>query len=99
VTNLYSDEELKEASRILKALSNVVRLKILLMLAETQRPLHIEAVTRSLKMDYGAVYRHIKVLKQVGLLQVYEVGRSRVLSPIHMDLVKQFIENAKAIAK
>jgi DNA-binding transcriptional ArsR family regulator len=99
VTSLYSDKELKEASRILKALSNVVRLKILLMLAETQRPLHIEAVTRNLKMDYGAVYRHIKVLKQVGLLRIYEVGRSRVLSPIHMDLVKQFIENAKVIAK
>jgi DNA-binding transcriptional ArsR family regulator len=96
---LYSDKELKEASRILRALSNIVRLKILLMVAETQRPLHIEAVTRNLGMDYGAVYRHVKVLKEAGLLQVYEVGRSRVLSPIDIDLVKQFIENAKAIAK
>jgi DNA-binding transcriptional ArsR family regulator len=96
---LYSDKELEEASRILRALSNVVRLKILLMVAETQRPLHIEAVTRNLGMDYGAVYRHVKVLKETGLLQVYEVGRSRVLSPIDIDLVKQFIENAKAIAK
>jgi DNA-binding transcriptional ArsR family regulator len=69
------------------------------MLAETQRPLHIEAVTRNLEMDYGAVYRHVKVLKEAGLLHVFEVGRSRVLSPINIDLIKQFIENAKAMAK
>jgi DNA-binding transcriptional ArsR family regulator len=48
---LYSDEELKRVSRVLKALSNSVRLKILLMLAETKRPLHIEAVARNLRMD------------------------------------------------
>jgi len=69
------------------------------MLAETKRPLHIEAVARNLGMDYGAVYRHVKVLKEVRLLKVYEVGRSRVLSTTNIGLVKQFIEQAKAIAK
>lgn len=96
---MYSDEELRKASRVLKALGNIVRFKILLMLAETKRPLHIEAVARNLGMDYGAVYRHVKVLREANLLEVYEVGRSRVLSPINMDIVKQFIEHAKAIAK
>jgi DNA-binding transcriptional ArsR family regulator len=96
---LYNDEELKEVSQVLKALSNVVRLKILLMLAETNRPLHIEAVARNLRMDYGAVYRHVKVLKEARLLEVYEVGRSRVLSPTNIDLVKQFMKHAKAVAK
>jgi DNA-binding transcriptional ArsR family regulator len=96
---LYGDEELREVSQVLKALSNIVRLKILIMLAETKRPLHIEAVARNLEMDYGAVYRHVKVLKEARLLEVYEVGRSRVLSPTNMELVKQFIEHAKAIAK
>jgi len=96
---LYGDEELRRVSQVLKALSNVVRLKILLMLAETKKPLHIQAVARNLGMDYGAVYRHVKVLKEAYLLEVYEVGRSRVLSPTNMELVKQFIEYAKTIAK
>jgi DNA-binding transcriptional ArsR family regulator len=96
---LYSDKELRKASQVLKALSNIVRLKILIMLAETKRPLHIEAVARNLGMDYGAVYRHVKVLKEAHILEVYEVGRSRVLSPSNMELVKQFIEHAKAITK
>jgi DNA-binding transcriptional ArsR family regulator len=48
---LYGDEELREVSQVLKALSNIVRLKILIMLAETKRPLHIEAVARNLEMD------------------------------------------------
>ncbi len=94
-----SDEDLRKVSQVLKALSNIVRLKILIMVAETKRPLHIEAVARNLKMDYGAVYRHVKVLKEARLLEVYEVGRSRVLSPTNMELVKQFVEHAKAIAK
>jgi DNA-binding transcriptional ArsR family regulator len=96
---LYSDEELREASQVLKALSNIVRLKILLMLAATKRPLHIEAIARNLEMDYGAVYRHVEVLEEARLLEIYEVGRSRVLSPINIEFVKQFIENAKTIVK
>lgn len=96
---MYSDEELRKASKVLKALSNIVRLKILLMLDETKRPLHIKAVARNLGKDYAAVYRHVKVLKEARLLEIFEVGRSRVLSPTNMELVKQFIEQAKAIAK
>jgi hypothetical protein len=38
-------------------------------------------------------------LKDAYLLEIYEVGRSRVLSPTNIDVVKQFIESAKAIAK
>ena len=71
---MYGDEELRKVSRVLKALSNVVRLKILLMLAETERPLHIEAVARNLGMDYGAVYRHVKVLKKLASWRFTRLG-------------------------
>lgn len=93
------DEELKKASDVLHALGNVVRLKILLMLDETKKPLHIKAVSQNLGMDYGVVYRHVKVLKDTRLLKFYDVGRSCVLSPTNMKLIKEFIENAKTIAK
>ena len=47
-------------------------------------------------MDYGGIYRHIEVLRDAGLLQVYEVGRSRVLTPLNVELVKDMIEKAKS---
>lgn len=67
----------------------------MLMLKEAKRPIHIKAAAQHLRMDYGAVYRHIKVLREAGLLEVYEVGRSRVLSPTQVELVDQFIEHAR----
>lgn len=77
------------------ALGNSVRLRILLMLLDSKKPLHIMAVATNLKMDYGGVYRHVEILRNAGLLQVYEVGRSRVLSPLNADLVRDFITKAK----
>lgn len=93
------EEEVDRVSTLFSALSNPVRLKILLTISETKRPLHIKAVAKILKMDYAAVYRHVEVLKGAGLLQVFEVGRSRVLSPLYTDLVKQFIQLAKEIKR
>jgi ArsR family transcriptional regulator len=91
---LYPEEDLKKIASVFNALSNDVRLKILLMIADTKRPLHIRAVAMNLKMDYGAIYRHIEILQRVKLLEVYDVGRSRVLSPLKFDLVKRFMEMA-----
>ena len=84
-------EDLRSASSVFAALGNSVRLRILLMLMDSKKPLHITAVASNLKMDYGGVYRHVEVLRDAGLLQVYEVGRSRVLSPLNVELVRDFI--------
>jgi DNA-binding transcriptional ArsR family regulator len=88
-------EELKSVSQTFSALGNVVRLRILLMLMDSKKPLHITAVASNLKMDYGGVHRHVEVLRNAGLLQVFEVGRSRVLSPLNIDQVRDFIAKAK----
>jgi len=72
---------------VFSALGNPVRLRIIFMISETKRPLHIKAVAQNLQMDYAAVYRHIDVLKKAGLVRVFEVGRSRVLSPLHSDIL------------
>ncbi|MGD0422264.1 MAG: winged helix-turn-helix domain-containing protein [Candidatus Bathyarchaeia archaeon] len=88
-------EDLKTASQIFGALGNTVRLRILLMLMDTKKPLHITAVASNLKMDYGGVYRHVEVLRDAGLIQVYEVGRSRVLSPLNVEIAKDLIGKAK----
>jgi DNA-binding transcriptional ArsR family regulator len=88
-------EDLKSASTMFGALGNPVRLRILLMLMESAKPLHITAVANNLKMDYGGVYRHVEVLRDAGLIQVYDVGRSRVLSPLNGELIKELIAKAK----
>ena len=92
---MSTSEELKSASQMFAALGNPVRLRILLMLMDSKKPLHITAVASNLKMDYGGIYRHVEVLRNAGLLQVYEVGRSRVLSPLNMEIVRDFITRAK----
>ena len=92
-------EDLTSASNVFAALGNSVRLRILLMLMDSKKPLHITAVASNLKMDYGGVYRHVEVLRDAGLLQVYEVGRSRVLSPLNVELVRDFIAKGKGFNK
>lgn len=86
------DETLQSYAERLKALGSPVRLRILLMLTETKRPLHIKAVAERLGIDYAAVYRHVETLKRAGLLEIYEVGRSRVLTPTRPDSIKAFLE-------
>lgn len=96
---MSTPEELKSASDLFGALGNPVRLRILLMLMESAKPLHITAVATNLKMDYGGVYRHVEVLKNAGLIQVYEVGRSRVLSPLNGELIRELISKGKNFNK
>ena len=91
------EEDLRTASTTFNALGSVVRLKILKMLIETKKPLHIKAVARNLNMDYAAVYRHVHVLRTARLLEVYEVGRSRVLVPRKPDLIGELIQKTKEI--
>jgi DNA-binding transcriptional ArsR family regulator len=96
---LSASEDLKTASEIFGALGNTVRLRILLMLMDSKKPLHITAVATNLKMDYGGIYRHVEVLRDAGLIQVYEVGRSRVLSPLNTETVKDLIGKTKSFSK
>ena len=94
---MIPEEDLRTASTIFSALGSVVRLRILKMLIETKKPLHIKAVARNLNMDYAAVYRHVHVLRTARLLEVYEVGRSRVLTPRKPDLVRELIQRMKEV--
>ena len=98
-SRLSTSEDLKTASDIFGALGNTVRLRILLMLMDSKKPLHITAVASNLKMDYGGIYRHVEVLRDAGLIQVYEVGRSRVLSPLNIETVKDLIGKAKCFGR
>jgi len=88
------EDEIQRISKIFSALGNDVRVKILLSVSETRKPLHIKAVAKALNTDYAALYRHVKVLQRSGLLEIFEVGRSRVLSLKNREMVEQLIEIA-----
>ena len=94
---IKSHTEQEILSVVFNALGNPIRLQILSIINETKRPLHITAVAETLQMDYGAVYRHVEILKKAGLVQIFEVGRSRVLSPLHADVMNQIFTLAQQI--
>jgi DNA-binding transcriptional ArsR family regulator len=89
--------EIKRVSEIFNALGNETRVRILLLINNTKRPLHIKAIAEALDLDYAALYRHVKVLQRSGLLVVYEVGRSRVLSLKNSESTEQLLKLANKI--
>lgn len=94
VTMVLTEEYISQVSRVSSALGNPTRIRIVDLISETERPLHIKAVAEIMKKDYAAIYRHVKVLQESGFLEVYEVGRSRVLYPKNVESFKQFIQVA-----
>ena len=94
---MFAQEEIGKIALVFEAIGNPVRFKILMLVNETERPLHIKAVAKILKMDYAAVYRHVKILEKSGLIGIYEVGRSRVLYSKDAGVIKQIVQLAKII--
>ena len=94
---MFDEQELQKVSAVFSALGSPTRLKILELVSETERPLHIKAVAQALKKDYAAVYRHVGVLEKSGLLGVYDVGRSRVIYLKNAELVKGCVRKVKNV--
>ena len=92
---MLDEPELRQVSAIFSALGSPTRLRIVELVSETKRPLHIKAVAQVLKKDYAAVYRHVKVMEKSGLVGVYEVGRSRVIYLKNADLIKECVRTVK----
>jgi DNA-binding transcriptional ArsR family regulator len=92
---VIDEQELRQISDVFSALGSPTRLRIVELVSETKRPLHIKAVAQVLKKDYAAVYRHIGVLEECGLVGVYEVGRSRVIYLKNVELVKECVRTVK----
>ena len=92
---MLDEQELRQVSAIFSALGSPTRLRIVELVSETERPLHIKAVAQVLKKDYAAVYRHVKVMEKSGLVGVYEVGRSRVIYLKNADLIKECVRIVK----
>ena len=86
------ESEIKRISKIFNALGNKTRVKVILLVNETKRPLHIKGIAQALDIDYAALYRHVQVLERSGLVEIYNVGRSRVLSIKNAESIKNIFE-------
>ena len=95
VLGMLDEKELRKVSLIFSALGNSTRVKIVELVSETERPLHIKAVAQALKKDYAAVYRHVEVLAKSGIVGVYDVGRSRVIYLKNASSVQECVRIAK----
>ena len=91
---MIADQKMLRAASVFKALGSPIRIRMLMLVEDSKRPLHIKAVAERLNMDYAAVYRHVRVLQTSGLVNIYEVGRSRVLSLNNREMIKQLIDLA-----
>ena len=89
-----NDEDVEKAAAVFNVLGNPTRLRILILVSETDRPLHIMAVAKALGLDYAALYRQVRILKEQGLVEIYEVGRSRVLIITDAKQLRQIVETA-----
>jgi len=94
---VFDELEVEQVSAVFSALGSPTRLRIVELVSETERPLHIKAVAQVLKKDYAAVYRHVRVLEKSGLVGVYEVGRSRVIYLKNADLIKECVRIVQKI--
>ena len=53
---MLTEEEVHRLTSVLSALGNPTRIKIVMFVAATKRPLHIKAISQMLRKDYATVY-------------------------------------------
>lgn len=92
---MLNEQELQKVSAIFNALGNPTRLKMIEVVSETERPLHIKAIAQAMQKDYAAIYRHVGVLAKSGVVGVYDVGRSRVIYLKNTNTVRECVQIAK----
>ena len=96
---MFDETELRQVSALFSALGSSIRLRIVELVSETEKPLHIKALAQALKKDYATVYRHVKVMEKSGLVGVYEVGRSRVVYLKNADLINEYVRIAQKMLR
>jgi DNA-binding transcriptional ArsR family regulator len=94
-----SDEVIGQLATIFQALGNETRLKALMLIKDTKRPLHIKAISNALQIEYAALYRHVKQLQRSGLVETFDVGRSQVLALKHKDALDQLLQITQKISE
>ena len=96
---LDKEAVVERLATIFQALGNETRLKALMLIKDTNRPLHIKAVSNALQIEYAALYRHIKMLQRSGLVETFEVGRSQVLGLKKKEVLDQLLQITQKLSE
>lgn len=84
-------DELEELTEVFKALSTPTRLKLIKLLSDHGGALCVNALARKLEVSQSAVSQHLRILRQVGL-----VNSDRHGSSVHYFLDKDNLEKYEA---
>ncbi|MEM3637282.1 MAG: winged helix-turn-helix domain-containing protein [Conexivisphaerales archaeon] len=87
-------EESNNLHAFFSALGNPSRMKIIHLLLNSEKPLHLKGIARLLHSDYAVTYRHVEKLKEAGIVGIYDVGRSRVPYLRNKEELRKVIEAA-----
>ncbi len=98
MSKIYNENE-KLIAEIFKALAHEYRIKMLKAIMNSEKPLHIKALSEILNADYAVVYKHIKILEKAGILGVFVVGRSRVPYVKKKEELSKLLEDLANIIK
>ncbi len=78
VIEFFSEEELKEFSKILKAVSNPIRLQIIKILMNS--PQCVCVLSAITKKDQTLISHHLSKMRELGIVKEHEIGRFRIYS-------------------
>ncbi|MDP8023445.1 MAG: ArsR/SmtB family transcription factor [Nitrososphaeria archaeon] len=98
---MLKDDDAKDKlmAEIFKALAHEYRIKMLRIIMNSEKPLHIKALTEMLNADYPIVYKHIKILEKAGIIGIFMVGRSRVPYVKRKEELSKLLEDLVNIVK
>tara|TARA_Y100000589_G_C27060241_1_gene590997 strand:- start:596 stop:892 length:297 start_codon:yes stop_codon:yes gene_type:complete len=74
------DTEVQKVADLLKALGEFNRLSLVYELCQCQTPQNAMCLCNCCSVDASVVSRHLKVLKQEGIVKLEKIGRERTYS-------------------
>jgi ArsR family transcriptional regulator len=89
-------DEIEELTEIFKALSDPTRLRLVKLLSEHGGALCVNALARNLEVTQSAVSQHLRVLRQIRLVQSDRRG-SHVHYSINQDRLEQYKASLRKI--
>ena len=83
------NEDQERMVKLLKALANPIRLRMIASLSE--RPKHLYALAKELGLSYPLAYLHLKALRNLGLVrEVREESRAEGLPSVKYYMASDF---------
>ncbi|MCB9359000.1 winged helix-turn-helix transcriptional regulator [Candidatus Woesearchaeota archaeon] len=84
---------LEKKSRFYKALSETIRLSIIKHLIDKEECLCICELSKLLKKDQSVIFRHIQILKDVGIIDTCKENKFLMCCIKNKGRIREFLED------